>query len=218
MARDVPPKQVFGRLPADYLKHLLIEFCPRCGSRCEARQINELPRSVCMSCDYIHFVNPSPAVAVVVVEDGRVLLCRRAPGTGHAGLWCLPSGHIEYNEDFLTAGLREVEEEAGLQIEITGLLSVMSNFWDHGSSTLVAVLLARPLFGEPAADGRETTDARWFIADQLPELAWGADEHIIRRYFATRDAGAAVDSAFVRLRDRDLSYTPPPASSYPMYL
>jgi len=208
-------RQVFGRLPEGWLDRLRIAFCPRCGAGCEDVEVSGLPRSRCTACGYVHFVNPSPAVAVVVTSEDRVLLCRRAAGTGHAGLWCLPSGHIEYDEDFITAGLREVEEETGLRVEITSILSVVSNFWDHGASSFVAVLLADYLGGDPHPDGRETTEVAWFRADGLPhdEMAWTADEHIIERYFATRDAGANVDPGYVRL-EREAGYEPPPASRH----
>lgn len=209
-------RQVFGSLPERWEERLLIAYCPRCGSSCTNVEIGGLTRSRCTACGYVHFVNPSPAVAVVVASGDRVLLCRRAPRTGHAGLWCLPSGHIEYNEDFITAGLREVEEETGLRVEITGILSVVSNFWDHGASSFVAVLLGEYLGGEPRPDAKETIDVAWFPADRLPhdEMAWGADEHIIARYFTSRDAGAKVDPAYARFDGRDASYVPPIASRH----
>jgi ADP-ribose pyrophosphatase YjhB (NUDIX family) len=152
-----------------------------------------------------------------VERDWHVLLCRRGPGTGVGGRWCLPGGHIEFHEDFITAGLREVEEETGLEVEVKGILSVVSNFWDHGHSTLVAVLLAHPIAGEPRADGVETSEVAWFPANGLPQadMAFVADIHIIERYFATRELGARVDPAYVRLAGRDPKYSPPPASRHP---
>jgi ADP-ribose pyrophosphatase YjhB (NUDIX family) len=211
----VEARQVFGVLPVGWEDLLLIKYCPRCGTPCHDVRINGLTRSRCPFCSYVHFVNPAPGVVVVVELDGRVLMCRRGQDIGCGGLWCLPGGHIEFNEDFITAGLREVQEETGLQVEVKSILSVVSNFWDHGHSTFVAVLLASPLHGELRADGHETTELAWFTADDLPrdEIAFVADEHIIARYFATRDAGATVDPEYMRL-ERDGSYVPPPASRH----
>ena len=161
-------------------------------------------------------MNPSPGVTVLVVDDDNVLLGRRAPGIGYVGgggKWCLPGGHIEYGEDFLTAALRETQEETGVEVEVTGLLSVVSNFFEEqGASTLAVVLLASPVGGQPRPDGHETTEVAWFRHESLPELAFEADAHIVTRYFATRDSGARVDPAFVRLEGRDPEYVPPPAS------
>ena len=57
-------------------------------------------------------------------------------------------GFIEYDEDFLTAALREVKEETGLDVEIRSLLSVVSNFLSPRLHTLAIVLLARVVGGE----------------------------------------------------------------------
>ena len=162
----------------------------------------------------MHFVNPSPGVTVLVESEEGVLLCRRSDYAGFGGLWCLPGGHIDYNEDFLTAGLREVQEETGVQVEITALLSVVSTFWEHGDSILAAVLLASPIGGEPRPDNHETTDAGWFRPNSLPELAFEADAHIIERYFATRVVGAPVDPNYVRLAQPGAAPVPPPASRH----
>jgi 8-oxo-dGTP diphosphatase len=194
------PRQVFGRLPDDFHRHITVEYCSQCGTRCELRELNGLPRSACPNCGYIHFFNPTAAVAVLVAEGDSVLLCQRASHTGYSGRWCLPSGHIEYDEDFLTAGLRETLEETGVEVEIKGVISIVSNFWEHGGSTLVPVLLATRIGGSPRAS-HETTAAAWFHHTELPELAWEADAHIIERYFATRDAGAVVDERFARLQN-----------------
>lgn len=50
------------------------------------------------------------AGGVVFRPDGAVLLLRHLDGT-----WVFPKGHLDPGEDALTAALREVEEEAGVQ-------------------------------------------------------------------------------------------------------
>ena len=52
--------------------------------------------------------------AVVFDRDGRILLLRRAD----EAIWCLPKGTLEPGETAETAAMREVREEAGLQVEI----------------------------------------------------------------------------------------------------
>jgi 8-oxo-dGTP diphosphatase len=54
----------------------------------------------------------------------------------------LPCGYMDFHEDFLTAGRREVREETGLEVEITGLLAVASNFLRPDIHTLAIALLA----------------------------------------------------------------------------
>ena len=94
--------------------------------------------------------NPFPGVVVLIEDGGRVLLGRRAEGRFLGGRWCLPGGFIEYGEDFLSAGLREVREETGLDVRIDSILSVVSNFLTPRVHTLVVVLLAHPVSGSAA--------------------------------------------------------------------
>ncbi|XP_060563455.1 nucleoside diphosphate-linked moiety X motif 17-like isoform X2 [Ruditapes philippinarum] len=57
--------------------------------------------------------------AAVILEsgDGQVFLtCRGDHLRTFPGIWVPPGGHIEQNETFLEAGLRELKEETGLNI------------------------------------------------------------------------------------------------------
>ncbi|MGW4750627.1 NUDIX hydrolase [Streptomyces sp. NPDC004290] len=64
------------------------------------------------------------AYAVCVHED-RLLLAR-LPGIDGTPKWTLPGGGMEHGEDPYDTVLREVEEETGYRIELTGLLGVDS--------------------------------------------------------------------------------------------
>lgn len=56
------------------------------------------------------------AVAVLVREDGKVLLAQRPEGKPWAGWWEFPGGKIEQGESVLQALKREIEEELGTSI------------------------------------------------------------------------------------------------------
>jgi ADP-ribose pyrophosphatase YjhB (NUDIX family) len=99
---------------------------------------------------------------------------------------------VEYDEDFLMAAVREVEEETGLTVQIESILSVSSNFLAPHVHTVVTVLLGRPAGGALLA-GDDADQVDWFSAKEpLPDLAFEADRHIIERYFATGLSGAPV--------------------------
>ena len=53
------------------------------------------------------------AAGVYVVRDGKVAFLQRSGGT-MTGFWTLPGGMVDGDEDPLTAGVRELHEEAGL--------------------------------------------------------------------------------------------------------
>ena len=112
------------------------------------------------------------------------------------GQWCLPGGFIEYEEDFLSAAIREVKEETGLNVEIQSILSVVSNFLAANLHTLVVVLEATVTAGQANA-GDDIIELGWYSpADDLPTMAFGADRHIIERYWQTKLKGVPVDPAF----------------------
>lgn len=63
------------------------------------------------------------ASALVLDEHGRVLLQRRSD----SGNWALPGGTMDIGETLSDCVVREVKEEAGLDIEITGLLGIYTD-------------------------------------------------------------------------------------------
>ncbi|MBF6044724.1 NUDIX domain-containing protein [Streptomyces sp. NRRL B-1677] len=63
------------------------------------------------------------ASAVVTDEAGRILMQRRAD----SGLWALPGGGMEMGESLVGAVVREVREETGLDVEVTGLVGTYTD-------------------------------------------------------------------------------------------
>jgi 8-oxo-dGTP diphosphatase len=56
------------------------------------------------------------AAAVLVRDDGCVLLARRLPGTPYPGYWEFPGGKLESGESPLEALRRELDEELGITV------------------------------------------------------------------------------------------------------
>ena len=178
-------KQVFTTYDVkENAHHGQFKYCPFCGTQLSLKEKGEKQRPACPNCGFVQFRNPIPGVVVVIERDGHVLLGKRAGSFGK-GQWGLPQGYIEFDEDFLTAAIREVKEETGLIVEIRSIINVVSNFLSSRLHTLAVVLLAGVKTGEPcAADDLETLE--WFpIAGPLPEMAFEADEFIIRRVQTT---------------------------------
>ena len=187
------PKQVFHAYDGGAEPHSEdARYCLACGSALSDRLDGDTVRRVCVACGFVRYRNPAPGVAVLVVDGERFVLCRRAPAAFEGGRWCLPCGYVEYHENYLAAAVREVEEETGLRVQIEAILSVTSNFLAPRVHTIVTILLARPASGELRA-GDDADLVRWFsVGEELPDLAFEADRHIIERYFATRLPGAPV--------------------------
>lgn len=174
-------KQVFSSYSENtnpIFKHF--KYCPLCGTYLKLKEKGGRPRPSCSNCGFVQFQNPIPGVVIVIEKNGQVLLGKRAGGYGK-GKWGIPQGYIEFDEDFLTAAIREVKEETGLEVQIRSILNVVSNFLSPELHTLAIILLAGVKSGEPlAADDLETLD--WFpLSGPLPTMAFEADEFIIRR-------------------------------------
>jgi molecular chaperone GrpE (heat shock protein) len=69
--------------------------------------------------------------AVVIGEDGRVLLVKRADDDyTNAGKWDIPGGLLEFNETVEEVLKREVLEETGLEVEVGPVIRVCEFFKD----------------------------------------------------------------------------------------
>jgi len=168
-------------------------YCPYCGSPCHQVLSGKFSTLTCSRCGSHIYKNPSPGVVALIIKDEMLLLGKRAPDIFKGGKWSLPGGFIEFEEDFLSAAHREIEEETGLTVNLISILSVVSNFFSPELHTLVIVLLAENV-GGTLRPGDDLVALDWFpVAGPFPDFAFEADEHIIRRYHATRIPGAPLD-------------------------
>ncbi|MFI7503396.1 NUDIX hydrolase [Streptomyces sp. NPDC049687] len=65
------------------------------------------------------------AAYAVVVRDERILLAR-SPAAGGGHEWVLPGGGMDHGEDPVETVVRELDEETGYRVEVTGLLGIDS--------------------------------------------------------------------------------------------
>ena len=147
---------------------------------------------VCTGCGRTHFRDPKVGVGVVVLDaGGRLLLVRRGVGPGR-GLWALPAGFVDADEDPRAAAAREAHEETGLQVEVGAVVDVYPTPGPGGASFFLA-FEARVVGGAMAA-GDDATDAGFFALDDLPELAFESTLDAVRRQAdAQRRAAPAWD-------------------------
>src|SRR6201995_419216 len=116
---------------------------------------------------------PQLAVSAVIFREGKVLLLKRAKSPGH-GFWSLPGGRVEFGESLHTALAREVDEEAGLKIDIVALagwrevLPGAGGGGGHGPY-LIVPSAARWVAQEPRLN-EEHDDFRWVEPGQFADL------------------------------------------------
>ncbi|GHF77045.1 NUDIX hydrolase [Kitasatospora xanthocidica] len=114
-----------------------------------------------------------PAVtAFVVSAQGELLLERRSDN----GRWGMPGGVLEIGEDLSGAVVREVREETGIDVEVTGLVGTYSDpghvieFSDGEVRQEFSLCFrARPVGGELSAS-TESFEVRWVSREELESL------------------------------------------------
>jgi ADP-ribose pyrophosphatase YjhB (NUDIX family) len=142
-------------------------FCPACGHALHERPIDGILRQVCSACGRIHWRNAKPCAGALVLRHGKVLLVRRTIEP-FLGYWDVPGGFCEANEHPADAARREVREETGLEIELTGLLGLWMDIYE-ARTTLNVYYLARPLTRRLRL-GNDVDAAAWFAPKALPRL------------------------------------------------
>lgn len=146
------------------------------------QQVADKPRRVCPACRYVYFTDPKVGVGVAVVEDGRLLLIKRAMNP-ERGKWSLPAGFIDQGEDPKDAAAREALEETGLIVRIENVLDVFHNPPGVGGASVFILYRAQIIGGELAA-ADDAADAGFFALDQLPELAFASTKAAVARLLA----------------------------------
>jgi 8-oxo-dGTP diphosphatase len=108
-------------------------------------------------------------VGVAVLDDGRVLAARRRRPLALAGLWELPGGKVEPGEEPSVAAVREIAEELGCTVEVTGWLEGHSAIDDR---LVLKVATARLAAGDPVPTEHDAV--RWLGPGQLDAVTWAA--------------------------------------------
>lgn len=118
--------------------------------------------------------NVVPSVTCVVRdEQGRVLMVHKIDND----LWALPGGGHEPGETISATVVREVSEETGIDVEVTGLTGTYTNpnhvmAYDDGEvrQQFSLCFTARWIGGSAHEDGEETREVRWMSPDDLVSL------------------------------------------------
>lgn len=123
--------------------------------------------------------SPVPAVGVVCMRGGDVLLIRRG-SPPRLGEWSLPGGRIEFGEPAEDAALRELREETGVTAELVGLIDVVDGLFPPDRHYVLVDYAARWIAGEPVA-GDDAAEAAFIPLEEAQRLvAWDETRRIIR--------------------------------------
>ena len=110
--------------------------------------------------------------AIVLDEDGRILLVRRANPPAQ-GLWSIPGGRVEPGEGDEQAVVRELAEETGLRGRVVHEVGTVTRDAPLGGIYVIRDYLMTvaddPGSAQPRA-GDDALDAAWFAPEELRDL------------------------------------------------
>ena len=164
-----------------------MKFCSECAHPVTVAipEGDNRPRFVCTNCGTIHYQNPKMVIGSIPVweQDGelKVLLCKRAIEPRY-GYWTLPAGFMENGETTSAAAARETEEEAGANVELGNLFTLLNVVHVH---QVHLFYLAR-LVDLDFAPGIESLDVQLFSENEIPwsDLAFPTIRTTLELFFA----------------------------------
>ncbi|MFF2163106.1 NUDIX domain-containing protein [Streptomyces sp. NPDC058175] len=112
------------------------------------------------------------ASAVVADDEGRILLQRRSD----SGKWALPGGGMEMTDSLPGTAVREVKEETGLDVEVTGLVGTYTDprhviaYSDGEVRRQFNVCFRARVLGGTLMISDESTELRWVAPEDLNSL------------------------------------------------
>ncbi len=107
-------------------------------------------------------------VTVCIQEEGKFLIVQEGIPKAY-GLWNLPGGHLDDEEDLLEGAMREAKEETGLDIEITGIMSIQRNMI-RGLNHVRVIFNAKKVGGEIAFDKDEILAIKWVTPEEAEKM------------------------------------------------
>ncbi|HEY3447830.1 MAG TPA: NUDIX hydrolase [Myxococcales bacterium] len=119
---------------------------------------------------------PTWNFALVVVRRGDEYLLVQESKDDQA--WYLPGGRVELGESFVETAERETLEEAGVRVEVTGVLRVEHTPYPDATARCRVWFLAHPK-GDPtpkSAPDEHSLSARWLKIEEVSKLPLRGEE------------------------------------------
>jgi ADP-ribose pyrophosphatase YjhB (NUDIX family) len=136
-----------------------------------------------------------PAASAVVTNDaGEILLQRRSDND----LWALPGGTMDVGERIAETVVREVREETGLEVEVTGIVGVYSNpghviaYSDGEVRQEFNLCFAARLVGGQLSVSDESTEVRWVAPAAIEELPMHESIRLRIKHFLEHGPAPAI--------------------------
>lgn len=104
-------------------------------------------------------------VGGIIEKDGKFLLVQEGKESCY-GKWNLPAGRLDCNETLEQGALREIKEETGCDVELTGIVNISNRVMED--DIFITIVFATKLINENIRfDKKEILDVQWFSYDEI---------------------------------------------------
>lgn len=105
----------------------------------------------------------------VIVRDNKVLMVKEAKKKCY-GQWNLPSGHADESEKITDAAIREIFEETGCRVKLTGVLPIYCADAEDGQTRIHVRFTADILEENIKFDKEEILEVKWIDIGELKNM------------------------------------------------
>lgn len=123
----------------------------------------------------------------IVKRDNKILMVKEAKKKCY-GQWNFPAGHVDEHEKITDAAIREVFEETGCKVKLTGVLPIMTMYTEKESYFHVR-FTADVIEENIKFDTEEILDVKWKDIEELKNMT----DKELRGYDTSRDFIKALE-------------------------
>ena len=105
----------------------------------------------------------------VIVRDNKILMVKEAKKKCH-GQWNFPAGHVDDNELITDAAIREVYEETGCRVKLTGVLPISTAVIKNTETAVIIEFTAEVIEENIKFDTNEILDVQWIDIEEVKNM------------------------------------------------
>lgn len=104
-------------------------------------------------------------VGGIIEKEGKVLLVQEMKQKCY-GKWNIPAGHLEIGESIFQGAIREIKEETGCDVELTGIATIIHEVMEDDIS--IGIVFTTKLINESITfNPTEIMDVKWWEVEDI---------------------------------------------------